>query len=417
MNEYRILFTKRKVVDTKEMRKYCSDECMIRSRYFASQLSDEPIYLRGYARGLGNPPIVRLLPMNQDLSQMMEHAHDVSPDVSIKDPAPESKPVAAIPTTSVENYVELLISSLPKSVEKLVIHERSIVEKPTPPSPLTTPVVSVTNLFKNEATEHEQPVIVKKKLPKKKSAVFKSSSVVEKRTKAPERMEDVSITVLRPDDEADDASFGFISDADEDVSDYDMDDDDDGSKEYEKSDVDMSASAMSDVSYSPNPSQQPILKQLKMSTFGTLWTWFDRCVTIDTRRFLSRMGRDLRDRHRVPTLPRPGAETQTVENTARRDALGQNILTTYASIRSFAQLNVDGVEDALLATVATMNVSDAENWTEKELWIVALVFLRCLAWHRIPDLDRLPWERAARKAGMSFAQIQAMVDVFKLDEE
>jgi len=455
MTEFRILFTKRKVVDTKEMRRYCCDECMIRSRYFATQLSEEPVYLRGYVRGLGRPPTVRLLPMNQDLGQMLEHAHDYSPDVSLNKLPSQDQPISTIgpdnpipkATPSVENYVELLISSLPKSVEKLEIHERSIVEKPTPPEATAAPTINVTHLFKNESTEKEKPVVIKKKSlhpasgKAKKATVFKSQAVVEKRPTPVERVEDVSITVLRPDDYdaptdvADDASFGFISDADVE-SDYEMDDDDDGGKEYEKSDVDMSASAMSDVSYaSPDPRSapspalsQPLLRQLKLSSFGSIWTWFDRSVTIETRRYLSKMGQELRDRHRVPSLPRPNSESAHVNTPAsadgsvmRREILSQSILSTFAMIRSSQRVDAlqgTDVEDGLVAIVATLSLNESVGkWSEKELWIMTLVLLRCLASHRIPKLLNLAWERLASKGGMSVAQIQAIVDVFKLDDE
>jgi len=44
--KYRLSSSKKKIFDITELKSYCGSDCMISSRYYASQLLDEPVYLR-----------------------------------------------------------------------------------------------------------------------------------------------------------------------------------------------------------------------------------------------------------------------------------------------------------------------------------------------------------------------------------
>ncbi|KAJ1891051.1 hypothetical protein LPJ66_007137 [Kickxella alabastrina] len=46
VQRYHISLAKRKVYDQEELRSYCSDRCMVGSRFYKQQLSEEPIYMR-----------------------------------------------------------------------------------------------------------------------------------------------------------------------------------------------------------------------------------------------------------------------------------------------------------------------------------------------------------------------------------
>jgi len=102
--KYKLSSSKGKIFDITELKSYCGSDCMISSRYFASQLLDEPIYLRN----LETIKEVDVIPLGVNIEEWI---------------LKENEKLNTYTERSLDSYVKSMMKSLPNLNKNLVIHE------------------------------------------------------------------------------------------------------------------------------------------------------------------------------------------------------------------------------------------------------------------------------------------------------
>ncbi|ORX49277.1 hypothetical protein BCR36DRAFT_328330 [Piromyces finnis] len=102
--KYRLSSSKKKIFDITELKSYCGSDCMISSRYFASQLLDEPIYLRN----LEKTKEADVIPLGVNIENWISKENDK---------------LNTFTERSIDIYVKSMMKSLPNLNQNLVIHE------------------------------------------------------------------------------------------------------------------------------------------------------------------------------------------------------------------------------------------------------------------------------------------------------
>lgn len=102
--KYKLSSSKGKIYDITELKSYCGSDCMISSRYFASQLLDEPIYLRN----LETMKEVDVIPLGVNIEEWI---------------LKENEKLNTFTERSLDSYVKNMMKSLPNLNKNLVIHE------------------------------------------------------------------------------------------------------------------------------------------------------------------------------------------------------------------------------------------------------------------------------------------------------
>ncbi|ORY56234.1 hypothetical protein LY90DRAFT_669419 [Neocallimastix californiae] len=102
--KYRLSSSKKKIFDITELKSYCGSDCMISSRYYASQLLDEPVYLRN----LETIKEVDVIPLGVNIENWI---------------LKENEKLNSYTERSLDSYVKSMMKSLPNLENKLIIHE------------------------------------------------------------------------------------------------------------------------------------------------------------------------------------------------------------------------------------------------------------------------------------------------------
>ncbi|KAF9107722.1 RNA polymerase II associated protein 2 [Mortierella sp. AM989] len=148
--KFRISLGERKVFDISELKKYCSSNCLSASRWFESQLTEEPLYLVDTESAYIKTTRISIMPLGVDITEfhaqrrkdasekeakpapafsLPEHSLDVvSPDLSQSKSKLASTSSSASErklSYSLENeYVQTLLASVPETPSFIKIVER-----------------------------------------------------------------------------------------------------------------------------------------------------------------------------------------------------------------------------------------------------------------------------------------------------
>lgn len=126
--KFRISLAKRKVYDTSQVSKFCSHTCFAKSRFYAAQLSTEPVYMRS----------METWPWQDIL--LLDEAEEKGIISTSKQPEKlehvvEKTAKPGNETDMAKFYVHSLISSLPSAPEELslAVRENIATKLPEPP--------------------------------------------------------------------------------------------------------------------------------------------------------------------------------------------------------------------------------------------------------------------------------------------
>ncbi|KAF9432478.1 RNA polymerase II associated protein 2 [Entomortierella beljakovae] len=148
--KYRISLNERKVYDISELKKYCSSTCLSASRWFESQLTEEPLYLADVEPRYLKVTRVQIVPLGMEVAEYQaQRARNnpeevMSPTQAYKLPAHSLETVSANPpistssstpdhtvdsgrrqSKSLENkYVQSLLATVPETPSFIKIVER-----------------------------------------------------------------------------------------------------------------------------------------------------------------------------------------------------------------------------------------------------------------------------------------------------
>ncbi|KAF0519118.1 DUF408-domain-containing protein [Gigaspora margarita] len=116
--QYRISYHERKIYDISELKDYCSTICFASSKFFFTQLSDEPLYLRD----LQNWKPVDVIPLGIDLRDLVKQDHSAENNIHSD-------------LNQRIDYVKNLMADLPPAPPGLIIKEKDDNELGTPLAP------------------------------------------------------------------------------------------------------------------------------------------------------------------------------------------------------------------------------------------------------------------------------------------
>ncbi|KAF9173228.1 RNA polymerase II associated protein 2 [Mortierella sp. AD011] len=138
--KFRISLSERKVFDISELKKYCSSKCLSASRWFESQLSEEPLYLMDSESAYLRTTRVSIVPLGMDITEF--HAQRTKdapmkeekatpafnlPPLSLptlESAATSSTPSQKQPQSLGNEYVRSLLASVPETPSFIKIVER-----------------------------------------------------------------------------------------------------------------------------------------------------------------------------------------------------------------------------------------------------------------------------------------------------
>ncbi|GBB86676.1 hypothetical protein RclHR1_13050005 [Rhizophagus clarus] len=118
--QFRISNRSRKIYDITELKCYCSNVCFTSSKFFATQLSEEPVYMRN----LENWKSVNVIPLGVDLREIIKNESSASRSLNKED--------------SRSNYVKEMLANLPPAPPGLTIKEKEDKEIEVPSIPTLT---------------------------------------------------------------------------------------------------------------------------------------------------------------------------------------------------------------------------------------------------------------------------------------
>ncbi|RIA95805.1 Rtr1/RPAP2 family-domain-containing protein [Glomus cerebriforme] len=118
--QFRISNRSRKIYDVTELKCYCSTVCFTSSKFFATQLSEEPIYMRK----LENWKAVNVIPLGVDLREIIKKENSVRKSQNKEDIK--------------SHYVKEMLANLPPAPPGLIIKEKDDKEIEVPSAPTST---------------------------------------------------------------------------------------------------------------------------------------------------------------------------------------------------------------------------------------------------------------------------------------
>ncbi|OAJ41190.1 hypothetical protein BDEG_24827 [Batrachochytrium dendrobatidis JEL423] len=127
-SQFRISAVDRKVYDVTEIHSFCCSECFAASKYLATQLSSDPVYLRDVTK----LPVLDLVPARKKLSEHFDqNTAKLNLDLTSSSKAAESSQENALGKSqhnAIHSYIDTLITSMPTL--KLDESYLPIIEKP-----------------------------------------------------------------------------------------------------------------------------------------------------------------------------------------------------------------------------------------------------------------------------------------------
>ncbi|CAG8751000.1 9084_t:CDS:2, partial [Racocetra persica] len=191
--QYRISYHERKIYDISELKNYCSTTCFVSSKFFSTQLSDEPLY----SRNLQNWKSVDVIPLGVNPSDLIKQDQSENDNIHLD-------------LNQRTDYIKNLMADLPPAPTELVIKEKEDHELGTPlaPSPNqqdtydsdegfrtdlqnekdVEPQTKVQNEKNGEPQKNEKNVEPPKKVVKKKKKIVLQMSLFGKIWTALDRM-------------------------------------------------------------------------------------------------------------------------------------------------------------------------------------------------------------------------------------
>ncbi|KAG0003799.1 hypothetical protein BGZ79_011085 [Entomortierella chlamydospora] len=139
--KFRISLSERKVFDISELKKYCSSKCLSASRWFESQLSEEPLYLMDSESAYLRTTRVSIVPLGMDITEFHAQRSKDAPkkeekstpafslpplsSPTLESTATSSAPSQKQPQSLGNEYVQSLLASVPEtpSFIKIVEHD------------------------------------------------------------------------------------------------------------------------------------------------------------------------------------------------------------------------------------------------------------------------------------------------------
>ncbi|CAG8436949.1 uncharacterized protein OCT59_005443 [Rhizophagus irregularis] len=118
--QFRISNRSRKIYDITELKCYCSTICFTSSKFFATQLSEEPVYMRN----LENWKSVNVIPLGVDIREIIKNENSSGKSRNKED--------------SRSNYVKEMLANLPPAPPGLTIKEKDDNEIEVPSVPTST---------------------------------------------------------------------------------------------------------------------------------------------------------------------------------------------------------------------------------------------------------------------------------------
>ncbi|CAB4486919.1 DUF408-domain-containing protein, partial [Rhizophagus irregularis] len=118
--QFRISNRSRKIYDITELKCYCSTICFTSSKFFATQLSEEPVYMRN----LENWKSVNVIPLGVDIREIIKNENSSGNSRNKED--------------SRSNYVKEMLANLPPAPPGLTIKEKDDNEIEVPSVPTST---------------------------------------------------------------------------------------------------------------------------------------------------------------------------------------------------------------------------------------------------------------------------------------
>ncbi|KAL1923238.1 uncharacterized protein VTP21DRAFT_9614 [Calcarisporiella thermophila] len=366
---YVISKEKRKILDVRELKSYCSSRCLAASRFFKMQLTEDPVYIRAFDK----LPPVEVVPLNVDINaskdMFKQHSIPLGQDLF-------------------QDFVQGLLKTLPSANIDITIHEKPTDSQPIAPKPTT---------YKEQAYNAVEGYQVH--IPQESQKASKGSRREEAKEKTElerKMLEDREIDTGNQEEVVADAfekMYFLIRMGESDSSPEDSRGNIDGQRESQtgrenkdrrvnkntaKRERGMlnptSSATLSTISPSQRkPSSKPLMI---MSVFARIWMMLDRIITQHTRVFISCISSGTETGAKIKA-----SEQANLEIKYRQSArFSENIMTAYStSIR--AQLGISArVENDLIQLMQTLNLSsETANPNPTDSALLCLIFLRALS--------------------------------------
>ncbi|CAG8678325.1 11275_t:CDS:2, partial [Funneliformis caledonium] len=291
--QFRISNQARKIYDISELKCYCSTVCFTSSKFFVTQLSDEPVYMRN----LENWKSVNVIPLGVDLREIIKK---------------EKSPTNLLIKEDIKStYVKDMFATLPPAPPGLIIKEKNDKEIEAPSVPTST----------NDANAHDaiegfrigfQGLSISDSDSKPTTLILSKDEQVAKNNASKTDEEDYEMAMslansmfrngkfhYQDDEEHQIVSDNMISNSNsiktiDSIKNYNELVDQPTSIEY-KGSRDYLDEYSSKSLQKSNNSQPPLSPEkkarkkkrvmLQMSLFGKIWTALDRMSTPNTRRY------------------------------------------------------------------------------------------------------------------------------------
>ncbi|CEP16098.1 hypothetical protein [Parasitella parasitica] len=424
LQKFKISLSRRKVYDQSELANYCSDACYHKSKYYALQLSDEPVWYR-------------------DLNQTST-AHIILKDEDFEAAVQQERKKTQIQKTGQEvrnEYVQHLLGNVPKDLDgKFQIIEKTTVAPPTAPLHSQADVYDTIEGYRIEI---------------KKDGKTPTTMILKKKSEQQEtKHSEVSDDVNDPEDP--DALFETMMM----LKDMKMDKDNVAKLSATEEDIVQTSSALKNETKKPVPAhpegslsplkstmqsamkpatinqEQQDTKVIKVTTpsaqkqrkstkkkkrvpelslFGTIWTMLDHMTTKATRLYLN----ELQNNHqRVDVGYLLASENVLMDEAVylRGQIFSERILDTYSIIRT--QLDIkENLEDDIVNVIRTFKLSDASMvaLNPTQCYMMSLVLIKSLADIVSTDSDwKLQFENCCKAVDQSTDMVDACVRVLKV---
>ncbi|KAI8639960.1 Rtr1/RPAP2 family-domain-containing protein [Parasitella parasitica] len=434
LQKFKISLSRRKVYDQSELANYCSDACYHKSKYYALQLSDEPVWYRDFNRASTAHVILK----DEDFEAAV---HQERKKTQIQKSGQEVR----------DEYVQHLLGNIPKNVDG----ELQVIEKTTEAPPMA--------LFNSQTDVYD--TIEGYRIEIKRDGKTPTTMVLNKKSEQQELMQQKH--TVESDDGIDPEDPDALFETMMMLKDMNMDKDSTPNARVNKDRVELKTvealSTLKDETKpapAPAPAQpkqavtpskstvKPALKQAvkeqdeqdanvikvttpsaqkqkkpakkkkkvpELSLFGTIWTMLDHMTTKATRMYLN----ELQNNHQRADVGHLLASENVLMDEAaylRGQIFSERILDTYGIIR--AQLDIkENLEDDIVNVIRTFKLSDASMvaLNPAQCYMMALVLIKSLADIVSTDSNwKLQFENCCKTVDQSTDMVDACVRVLKV---